>query len=83
MILFFDKSTYEMPMKQVKEVMEFAKKRVSFGIYAVEKRNVVELKNEAYETMESLEEAIKAYEKRGFKVYYNGGTVNDEGPDSN
>ena len=82
MILFFDKSTYNMPRKQVEGVIEFARKRVEFGIYAVEKKNVVELKNEPYDTKESLEKAIKEYEAQGFKVYYNGGTVNDKRPDS-
>ena len=82
MILFFDKSTYNMPKKQVEGVMEFAKKRVGFGIYAVKRKNAVELKNEPHETKESLEKAIKAYEEQGFKVYYNGGADNDEGPDS-
>lgn len=82
MILFFDKSIYNMPKKQVEGVVEFAKKRVSFGIYAVKQKNAVELKNEPYDTKESLEKAIKAYEAQGFKVYYNGGAENDEGPDS-
>ena len=82
MILFFDKSTYNMPKKQVEGVIEFARKRVSFGIYAIEKKKAVELKNEPYETKESLEKAIKAYEEQGFKVYYNGGADDDKGPDS-
>lgn len=82
MIMFFDKSTYNMPRKQVEGCIEFAKKRVSFGIYAIQKKNAVELKNEPHETKESLEKAIKEYEAQGFKVYYNGGTVNDERPDS-
>ena len=82
MILFFDKSTYNMPRKQVEGVIEFARKHVGFGIYAISKKNAVELKNEPYDTKESLEKAIKEYEAQGFKVYYNGGTVNDERPDS-
>ena len=60
--------------KQGKEIMRCAKDEVGLGIYAVKQYGYVELKNEPYDTKESLEKAIKEYKAHGFKVYYNGGT---------
>lgn len=60
--------------KQGKEILRCAKDKVKLGIYAVKQCGYIELKNESYDTKESLEKAIKAYEAQGFKVYYNGGT---------
>ena len=72
--VFFDKSGYQMTKRTLDEVLKFAKKRVGFGIYAISKKKYYEMKNEPYDTKESLEKAIKEYKAHGFKVYYNGGT---------
>lgn len=60
--------------KQGKEILRCAKDKVKLGIYAVKQCGYIELKNEPYDTKESLEKAIKEYRAHGFKVYYNGGT---------
>lgn len=60
--------------KQGKEILRCAKEKVEHGIYAVKQCGYIELKNEPYDTKESLEKAIKEYKAHGFKVYYNGGT---------
>lgn len=60
--------------KQGKEILRCAKDKVKLGIYAVKQCGYIELKNEPYDTKESLEKAIKEYKAHGFKVYYNGGT---------
>ena len=60
--------------KQGKEILRCTKDKVKLGIYAVKQCGYIELKNEPYDTKESLEKAIKEYRAHGFKVYYNGGT---------
>ena len=41
------------------------------GIYAAEKDGTAEMKNETYSNKSELEKAVKEYEEKGFKVYYN------------
>ena len=57
--------------KESKELVNVCKQLVSCGIYAVEKDDLVECKNETYKTTEELLKAVHEYERLGFKVYYN------------
>ena len=62
---------YEMSRKQFDGVLKVAKKAVKHGIYAVEKGGTAEMKNETYLNKSELENVVKEYEEKGFKVYYN------------
>ena len=62
---------YDMNRKQFDGVLKVAKKAVKHGIYAVEKDGTAEMKNETYSNKSELEKAVKEYEAKGFKVYYN------------
>ena len=62
---------YEMNKKQFDGVLKVAKKAVKHGIYAVEKDGTAEMKKETYSNKSELEKAVKEYEAKGFKVYYN------------
>lgn len=63
-------SVYEMTRKQFDGVLGVARKSFESGIYAVEKENIAEMKNEPYEDENALKKAIKDYEDNGFKVYW-------------
>lgn len=71
MRVIIGKSVYEMTAKQLNGVLKVASKQVSFGIYAVKKNGVCELKNENFKTKYQLIQAVKEYENMGFKVHYN------------
>lgn len=70
MKLIINENVYEMTRKQVNGVIKIARKRVVQGIFAVEKRRNVFLKNETFDSLEELDIHIKEYEEQGFKVYY-------------
>lgn len=61
--------TYEMSRKQVKAILETAKKLADCNIYGIEKGNVVIMLNEKYENDMSLKKAVEEYKKKGFKVH--------------
>jgi ABC-type molybdate transport system substrate-binding protein len=67
------KTVYEMTEEQAKGNLNVAKKLVPCGIYAVQKGDTIELKNQPYVYKQNLRKAVAEYVKRGFKVYYNGG----------
>lgn len=62
--------TYEMSRKQAKAILGTAKKLANCNIYGIEKGNVVIMLNEKYEDAVSLNKAVKAYEEKGFRVYW-------------
>ena len=74
MIIAINDEALFVTRKQGKEILRCAKDKVKLGIYAVKQCGYIELKNEPYDTKESLQKAIKEYKAHGFKVYYNGGT---------
>lgn len=63
---------YEMGRKAFRGVLDVAKKSVSHGIYAVSKDDFCEMKKETFRNQEEMNKAIVAYQKRGFRVYFNG-----------
>lgn len=71
MKVILNNTVYEMTTKQCSQLLNVCKQRVERGIYAIEQRKVVELKNEPYKDEKSLKKAITDYTKKGFKVYYN------------
>ena len=64
-------NVYQMNRKQFKAVLDIAKDSVKFGIYAVEKNGIAEMKKETFNSKEDLKKTVAEYEKNGFKVYYN------------
>ena len=71
MKVIIGKSVYEMNRKQLRGVLKAASSLIPFGIYAVQKDNVCELRKDEFENAEELEKAVGAYKEKGFKVYYN------------
>ena len=71
MNVIIGETLYEMNRKQLRGVLKVASSLIPFGIYAVQKDNVCELRKDEFENAEELKKAVVAYKEKGFKVYYN------------
>ena len=71
MKVIIGKSVYEMTSKQCEKLLSVAKKQIKFGIYAVKKDGICELKKDEYTDKKKLIDDVTEYSKNGFKVYYN------------
>ena len=71
MNVIIGETLYGMNRKQLRGVLEAASSLIQFGIYAVQKDNVCELRKDEFENAEELKKAVGAYKEKGFKVYYN------------
>ena len=76
MNVIIEKNVYGMNRKQLRGVLEAASSLIPFGIYAVQKDDVCELRKDEFDNAEELKKAVGAYKENGFKAYYNvqGGT---------
>lgn len=63
-------NVYEMSKEQLSGVLKTASKYNPKGIYAVQKDDICELKNEKFDNDEALNKAVKEYEGEGFNVMY-------------
>lgn len=63
---------YEMSKKEAKAVLAVASEQVSFGIYAVEKGDYLELLNHKATSKTQFKKDVRTFENLGFKVYKNG-----------
>ena len=70
--VIINSSVYEMGKKQAEGVLEFASKQITFGIYAVEKNGIIELRKDKCKSKVKLRELIQQFKNKGFKVYSNG-----------
>lgn len=64
-------SLYEMGRKEYMGVLKVASKQIPFGIYAVEKDGICELRKDKFDSKEELKKAVAEYVAKGFKVHYN------------
>lgn len=71
MKVLINNELYEMNRKQLHGVLKAASSLIPFGIYAVQKGDVCELRKDKFDNAEELEKAVGAYKENGFKVYYN------------
>ena len=62
---------YDMNRKQLRGVLKDASSLMPFGIYAVQKGDVCELRKDKFDNAEELKKAVVVYKEKGFKVYYN------------
>lgn len=73
MKVIINSSVYEMGKKQAEGVLEFASKQIPFGIYAVEKDGIIELRKDRCRSKAKLKVLIQEFKSKGFKVYANEG----------
>ena len=71
MNVIIEKNVYGMNRKQLRGVLKAASSLMPFGIYAVQKDDVCELRKDKFDNAEELKKAVVAYKEKGFKVYYN------------
>lgn len=63
---------YRMSRKEYQGLLKVASEQVSFGIYAIEKGDYAELRNDKCQSMTKLKEMTRAFKQQGFKVLANG-----------
>lgn len=61
-----------MSRKKYEELLEIAKEQVPRGIYAIEKNNYAELRNDKCTSSAQLKAMIRLFKQQGFKVHANG-----------
>ena len=71
MNVIIGETLYGMNRKQLRGVLKAASSLIPFGIYAVQKDDVCELRKDEFDNAEELKKAVVAYKEKGFKVYYN------------
>lgn len=71
MKVIVNNSIYRMNRKQLDQLLKVASKQIPFGIYAVEKDGICELKKDKFSNIEELNKSVKEYEDKGFRVMYN------------
>ena len=72
MNVIIGETLYGMNRKQLRGALEAASSLIPFGIYAVQKGDVCELRKDKFDNADELENAVGAYKEKGFKVYSNG-----------
>lgn len=63
---------YRMPRDKYQGLLKIAKEQVPFGIYAIEKGDYAEMRNDRCESKSQLKELRRTLKKAGYKVYANG-----------
>lgn len=63
---------YRMSQKEYKGLLKVASEQVPFGIYAVEKGDYAELRNDKCQSITQLKTLTRQLKQQGFKVHSNG-----------
>ena len=64
MKVIIGKAVYGMNRKQLRGVLEAASSLIPFGIYAVQKADVCELRKDEFDNAEELKKAVVAYKEK-------------------
>lgn len=71
MKIIIDNSVYEMTKQQAEKTIKVASQYVPFGVYAVEKDGIIELRKDKCKTKKQINQLRTDFIKKGFKVYCN------------
>lgn len=71
MKIIVNNSIYEMGRKQADAILKIASEQIPFGIYAVEKDGIVELRKDKFQNEKELNRLVVDFQKKGFIVYFN------------
>lgn len=69
MKVIIGKSVYETNRKGLRGILKVAKEQVPFGIYAVEKDGICELRKDKFDHKEDLKKEVAEFESKGFRVF--------------
>lgn len=61
-----------MSQSEYQGLLKVASEQVPFGVYAVEKKDYAELRNDKCESVTQLKKLIRAFRQEGYKVHANG-----------
>ncbi|MCI7099858.1 MAG: hypothetical protein MR966_13365 [Lachnospiraceae bacterium] len=61
-----------MSKEETKRLLKIASDQVPFGIYAIEKADYTELRNDKCRSITQLKNLTRQFKSQGFKVYANG-----------
>lgn len=64
---------YNMGQSEYKGLLQVASEQVPFGIYAIEKRDYAELRNDRCNSITQLKVLTRQFRQQGFKVLSNRG----------
>ena len=64
--------SYKMSPEEYRQMLKLASEQVPFGVYALEKDGMAELRKDDCKSKGKLKELIRSYRLRGFKVHQNG-----------
>jgi len=65
--------TYQMSDAECRGLLKIASEQVPFGVYALEKKGYMELRNDHCKSITQLKSLKRQFKAQGFKVYANGG----------
>lgn len=65
--------SYRMSRQETKKFLRQMSENVPFGIYAIEKDGIIEMRKDRCGSMSKLKEMKREFKRQGYKVYYNTG----------
>lgn len=71
MKVIVNNSVYDMTKEQADGVLKVASEQIPFGIYAVEKDGIVELRKDKCNSKTKLKRLGQQFKSKGFKVHFN------------
>lgn len=71
MKVIVDNFVYGMTKEQAGGVLKVASEQIPFGVYAVEKDGIIELRKDKCSSKMQLKRLVQQFKSKGFKVYFN------------
>ena len=71
MEIIVNDSVYMMEKEQADGVLKVASEQIPFGVYAVEKDGIIELRKDKCNSKTQLKRLVQQFKSKGFKVYFN------------
>lgn len=63
---------YRMSRTESRKFLKKMSDNVPFGIYAIEKNGIIEMRNDKCRSMSQLKEMKRTFKQQGYKVHWNG-----------
>lgn len=63
---------YQMSKQELQKLLKIASDQVPFGVFAIEKGDYAELRNDRCKSITQLKSLIRQFRQQGYKVHANG-----------